>query len=524
MVVIFFTLLIIIFLRDFVHSIYTCQGYKHKTAGIRKAYYKMKTVGIIAEYNPFHNGHLYQLTQAKALSGADYAVVVLSGDFTQRGTPALLNKYARCEMALLGGADLVIELPVCYATGSAEYFAKGAVGILDGLGVDALCFGSECGDVDALKQIARILSDEPEHFKQLLQENLKQGMSFPTARNAALRTYLTSCKATALSPFGEPKDEYTAAPHKEAVITNLLQAPNNILGVEYLKALYKRNSSMEVYTVTRKGADYGDNALSAHSFSSALAIRECIFAGREFSALAGSMPPYALDILKRELSAGYPAANGYFVSMEDFSSMLFYRLLSLQAEGYTAYADITKALSDKISASLDTYCSVTNFAENKLKSKDLTRSRIDRSLLHILLNIQKADFTAYAACGDVFYARILGFRKTAEPLFRHIKNTSTLPLLSKLANAEATLKAAYEACPDSADSISAAQLADATSLPTSSVPTGKPKQTADSPSLHAARRMLQQDIFAAHLYEGVVAQKSGSSMQNEYRRQIVMKP
>lgn len=480
----------------------------------------MKTVGIIAEYNPFHNGHLYQLTQAKALSGADYAVVVLSGDFTQRGTPALLNKYARCEMALWGGADLVIELPVCYATGSAEYFAKGAVGILDKLGVDALCFGSECGDIDALKQIARILSDEPEDFKQLLQENLKQGMSFPAARSAALEMYLTSCKSALHSYFGESKDAYAASAHNEAAITNLLQSPNNILGVEYLKALYKRNSSMEVYTVTRKGAGYGDNALSAHSFSSALAIRECIFAGRDFSALTGSMPPYALDILKRELSAGYPVSNGYFVSMEDFSSMLFYRLLSLQAEGYTAYADITRALSDKINASLDTYCSVTDFAENKLKSRDLTRSRVDRSLLHILLDIQKKDLADYAACGDVFYARILGFRKTAEPLFRHIKSTGTLPLLSKLADAKNTLKAAFEACPDTTDAVPATQTAGCPSLHASSAPASRPNQTT---AQSVALRMLAQDIFAAHLYEGVVAQKTGSPIQNEYRRQIVIK-
>ncbi|MDE6063925.1 MAG: nucleotidyltransferase family protein, partial [Lachnospiraceae bacterium] len=247
----------------------------------------MKTVGIIAEYNPFHNGHLYHLQQAKALSNADFAIVVLSGDFTQRGTPALLDKYARCEMALCCGADLVIELPVCFSTGSAEYFAKGAVSILSGLKTDALCFGSECGSIDALRRTARVLADEPEPFRNTLMQNLHKGMSFPAARSLALTQYLSEA-------------DYD---------DSLLKSPNNILGVEYLKALIKLDRPMEVYTLPRQGTGYSDdflpdsdssNSLQEQHFCSALALRRRLLDGGSCSELISFVPKPALHILERE--------------------------------------------------------------------------------------------------------------------------------------------------------------------------------------------------------------------------------
>ena len=147
----------------------------------------MRATGIIAEYNPFHNGHKYHLETSRKLTGADYTVVVMSGNFVQRGVPALLSKYDRAGMALRNGADLVLELPAFYACGSAEYFALGAVSLLDKLGVvDSLCFGSECGDIDALSKAGRFLADEPEEYRLRLNALLEQGHSFPTARALAL--------------------------------------------------------------------------------------------------------------------------------------------------------------------------------------------------------------------------------------------------------------------------------------------------------------------------------------------------
>lgn len=418
----------------------------------------MKIVGVIAEYNPFHNGHKYQLAQAKALAGADYAVVVMSGDFTQRGEPALVNKYARCEMALLGGADLVLELPVCFSLGSAEYFARGAVTLLDSLGVDALCFGSECGNLSSLKSAAEILHREPEEYKKLLLQHQKDGMSHPAARSLAMHEYIQ--KNAEENNFGVPSS-----------IDELLQSPNNILGIEYLKALLVRGSAMEVYTLPRQGSGYLDSSLPAGSFCSALAARQSIAQGISLSTLTPFLPESTLQILERELSMGFP------VTADDFSSMLFYRLLQLRPQGYSDFADVSEALSDKISNSLEQYISFSQFGQKVLKSKDLTYTRILRALFHILLGITE-DFLQKAARLDTAcYARILGFRTSKTELLSAL-STGNTPLLSKLPEAEKQLS-----------------------------PLG--------------REMLAQDVFASHLYESIAAQKTGRPSEHEYRRQIL---
>ena len=195
----------------------------------------MKIVGLITEYNPFHNGHLHHIQEAKRVTGADTVIVVMSGDYVQRGVPAIMPKRIRAEMALRCGASAVFELPVCYATGSAEYFAMGAVSLLDRLGVvDSLCFGSECNDLDALSHVADILSQEPEGYRTLLKSALKKGCSFPAARHSAMLEYTSS-----------------------ASVASLLDDPNNILGIEYLKALKKLNSSIKPFTIRRDPA-YAD--------------------------------------------------------------------------------------------------------------------------------------------------------------------------------------------------------------------------------------------------------------------------
>ena len=197
----------------------------------------MRTVGIIAEYNPFHTGHEYHIRKARELSGADYVIVVMSPDFVQRGEPAVFDKYTRTRMALQGGADLVIELPVCYATGSAEYFAEGATALLDSLGtVNTLCFGGESDDISLFQNIADILIQEPKEYTDLLRSFLKQGMTYPQARCQALSHYLknqiSDPSSSALLP------DQCKLPDLETV-TDFLSTPNNILGIEYCKALKK---------------------------------------------------------------------------------------------------------------------------------------------------------------------------------------------------------------------------------------------------------------------------------------------
>lgn len=414
----------------------------------------MKTVGIIAEYNPFHNGHLYQLKKAREITGADFAVVVMSGDFTQRGTPAVFDKYTRCRLSLLAGADLCIELPVVFATASAELFAKGAVSLLSALGVDALCFGSECGEIAPLQKIASLLFAEPPAYKEALNKALKEGLSFPSARAAAVRK---CAHAGSLS--------------------DVLASPNNILGIEYLKALLaleKNGQHAPVpYTIKRKGDGYLSHTLSEESFCSAMALRKGI--AEENPDLLRYVP----ESIRQEFADTCQTKSA--LCADDFSGMLFFKLLSEKDTGYDAYLDVSSDLSDKIRKNLASFTTFSAFCENSLKSKDITLTRLYRSLLHILLSIKKEDLPAVAP-----YARILGFREASIEVFGCLSKEN-IPLLSRLKDASSLLSPEALSC-------------------------------------------LSKDIFAAHLYEHVRMQhmlhklhmqKDDCPFVSEYSRPVI---
>lgn len=380
----------------------------------------MKTVGIIAEYNPFHNGHLYQLKKAKEITGADFAVVVMSGDFTQRGTPAVFDKYTRCRLSLLAGADLCIELPVVYATASAELFAKGAVSLLSALGVDALCFGSECGEIAPLREIASLLFAEPPTYKEALNKALKEGLSFPSARAVAVRK---CAHAGSLSGV-------------DAAASDVLASPNNILGIEYLKALLaleKNGQHAPVpYTIKREGDGYLSHTLSEESFCSAMALRKGI--AEENPDLLRYVP----ESIRQEFSDTCQTKSA--LCADDFSGMLFYKLLSEKDAGYDSYLDVSSDLSDKIRKNLGTFTTFSAFCETSLKSKDITLTRVYRSLLHILLSIKKEDLPAAAP-----YARILGFREASFEVFGCLSKEN-IPLLSRLKDASSLLSPEALSC------------------------------------------------------------------------------
>lgn len=418
----------------------------------------MKTVGIIAEYNPFHNGHLYQLKKAKEITGADFAVVVMSGDFTQRGIPAVFDKYTRCRLSLLAGADLCIELPVVYATASAELFAKGAVSLLSALGVDALCFGSECGKIAPLREIASLLFAEPPAYKEALNKALKEGLSFPSARAAAVK----KC-ADAGSLSGA-----------DMAASDILSSPNNILGIEYLKALLaleKNGQHTPVpYTIKREGDGYLSSTLSEESFCSAMALRKGITEGTP------DLLRYVPESIRQEFADACQTKSA--LCADDFSGMLFYKLLSEKDTGYASYLDVSSDLSDKIRKNLTSFTTFSSFCENSLKSKDITLTRVYRSLLHILLSIKKEDIPASAP-----YARILGFRETSSEVFGCL-STENIPLLSRLKDASSLLSPEALSC-------------------------------------------LAKDIFAANLYEHVRmlhmlrTQKDGRPFVSEYSRPVI---
>jgi predicted nucleotidyltransferase len=367
----------------------------------------MKVNAIIAEYNPFHNGHKYHLDNAKQHNKADYTIVLMSGNFVQRGNPAILDKFDRARMALSSGADLVIELPTCYSASSAEFFATGAVSLLDKLGVvDSLCFGSECGDIEVLARIARILAGEPAGFVADLKENLALGHSYPNARTDALIHYDPELSESRM----------------------VLSSPNNILGIEYIKAIMRLGSTIAPYTTKRLGADYHDSRMG-NTPTSANAIRVALSSGQNIEFMREHMPEAAYEILSDWFT------HAPLMTADCFSEVLQYKLINERNEGYTKYFDVSPELSDRIVNHLKDFRSFDDFC-NILKSKDVTYTRISRCLLHILLGLTDDVFDKCRSLDYTPYARVLGFRKDSAPLLTKIKMKSSIPLITKLADAK----------------------------------------------------------------------------------------
>ena len=381
----------------------------------------MKVTGIIAEYNPFHQGHAYHLSRARELTGADRILVVMGGNFMQRGEPAIIDKYTRTEMALRNGADLVLELPAASATGSAEYFAEGAVELLDASGVvNELCFGSELGELEPLEKAAELLLEEPEDYQELLRAELKKGKTFPEARETALSAFLPE--------------------------QSLLASPNNILAIEYIKALKRRKSSIRPLTIQRLGSYHGEDGQPAgaphtvsgnlpESFASASTIRcqlhtlekqivtscEQPAFGSLMTALAKELPPSSFGLLKDVLLADR------LVQAEDFSLPLHYRLMQAKEPlEFSVYLDVSEELSRRIYSLRQEFTDWNAFLD-LVRTRQYTRSRVSRALLHILLDIRQEEVLPPT------HLRVLGFRREASDLLSEIKKKSRLPLITKAA-------------------------------------------------------------------------------------------
>ena len=346
----------------------------------------MNMLGIIAEYNPFHTGHKSHLEKAKEISACDGIAAVLSGNFVQRGEPALCDKWRRTKMALLAGADLVIELPLYYATAGAGYFAKGAVTLLERSGlVNSLCFGSEWADIDILKDCAKALASEDAGFKVRLRENLRQGLSYPSARAKA---------AGAILP----------------------DAPNNVLGMEYIKALIDIDSEIVPYTVPR-------------SPGSAKALRDNLKNSADaISQLSRHMPLDAWNILNDALSAGGIA------DLDNLSSIFHYILRTSTRAKLQEYMDVSEGLENRI-----TRCAEENILISDIisaaKTKRYTYLRLQRAALHIILGIKKLQMAAYEAGGGPQYIRVLGFNRNRAVLLRRLEENAALPVVINLKNA-----------------------------------------------------------------------------------------
>ena len=302
----------------------------------------MTVNGIIAEYNPFHNGHAYHISKSKDLTGADFTIIVMSGDFVQRGAPAILDKHLRTHMALEGGADLVIELPTVYALSCAEQFAFGGVSILNSLGVtDYLCFGSETDDLVQLQTLSNALSEESDETCDAIKSSLQNGHSYPKARiNALFKSH----------------PEY-----KE--FTEILSSPNNILALEYLQALKKLKSTIQPFPISRIGDAYHSTE-STSVYSSATAIRKLLLTSDQLDPLKDLLPDLSFRIIVKQ------AKENALLTENDFSSLLLYKLLLQSEKGYDSFQDINTDLSDRIRKHLFEFDSFKGFCDT-LKPKTL---------------------------------------------------------------------------------------------------------------------------------------------------------
>ncbi|MEE0865211.1 MAG: nucleotidyltransferase [Clostridia bacterium] len=348
-----------------------------------------KVLGIVGEYNPFHNGHLYHLEESKKMTSSNYTVAVISGNFTQRGSTAIIDKWSRAEMAIKNGIDLVIELPVLYATSSAENFADGAIKILDSLKVvDYISFGAETSDIDILNNFADILYKEPLKYRSFLTHELKKGISFPKARENALLMYLN----------GNRK------------YINVLSSPNNILGIEYIKALKKHKSNIQPISIARFETGYNDVTYSGN-IASATAIRNIVKNGG-FDALRKLLPISSYSVLIDNIKQGHIVPD-----LSVFEKQIIYNLRSMYPEEIAELAEVSEGLEHSLKNAADS-CNTLEELLNKIKSKRYTSTRLQRILLYSLLNITKKDIELSKK--TIPYIRVLGLNKRGKFLISEI--------------------------------------------------------------------------------------------------------
>ncbi len=371
----------------------------------------MKTVGIVSEYNPFHNGHQYHIQTAKAVCEADAAVCIMSGSFVQRGEPAVFDKWTRARMAIQGGADLVIELPFVFACQPAEIFAYGAVKILDRMNlVDSLCFGSELGDTGILEKLAAVLANEPSSFRHMLRQQLSKGSSYPKAVSDALSGYI---KESSELPFAE-----------------ILSFPNNVLGIEYIKAILQLNSPIKPVAVKRIVSRYNDMEIT-HAIASATAIRNEIRQNGMNEKAVSAIPLEAVETAQAAIAAGkHP------VFFDAYSDLLLYRLRTMTPHELQGYLNIKEGIEYRLLKAAAKSGSIEALIGN-IKTKRYTRTYIQRLFCHILLDLKRQDIQSFKASDCPAYIRVLGFNEKGSQLLKRLKHCSRYPVITKTADFKA---------------------------------------------------------------------------------------
>jgi len=402
----------------------------------------MKTAGIIAEYNPFHNGHRYHMAETRIQTGADYLVVIMSGDYVQRGEPAIFNKYFRTRTALMSGADLVLELPVFGAISSAADFAGCAVSSLEKSGlVDILSFGSECGNLHFLKSQAECMGMETEEISSLIRQGLKKGLSWPMARADAYETA-----------------GYGAVP----------SSPNDILGIEYLKALKELHSPMEPFTIARTDPGYHSENRNG-SFASATAARK---------AIEENDPDFLMKILPDAFFSCFEKEGCPAVTFDDFSAVLNEKLLNASQKQLEDASGMPKDLAAKLYKNRLRFLPARKLTAAS-KDRQYTYTRVSRSLLNVTLGITKQDLSSFKEMDMCPWLRILGFQRDAAPLLTELKKNSEVPIITKTADA-------------------------------SSILSGE------------ALRLFEKHLLTSELYRMICEIKTGKSIKNEFTRSVIL--
>ena len=351
------------------------------------------TLGIICEYNPFHNGHLYQIKKAKEISNAKYVIAVMSGNFTQRGNTSIVNKWEKAKIAIQNEVDLVIELPTIYSISSAENFADGAVKILNQIGVKYISFGMECSTIDDLKSIADILSEEPQDFKSILKEELKNGTSYPKARELALEKYLNNEK-----------------------YIEILKEPNNILAIEYLKALKMCNSNIIPVGIKREKVGYNSES-TFENFASSTAIRRMI-KDNEFDSIKDVVPNSSFEILMKNIKKGTDVSD-----INKFENIIIYKLRNMSLEEIRTIPYVSEGLENSIKEAASKSNNLEEIIQ-MVKSKRYTQTRIQRIMTCALLGITKVDMEE--SKNILPYVRVLGYSEKGKILLEKINENSEM--------------------------------------------------------------------------------------------------
>ena len=355
----------------------------------------MKTVGIIAEYNPFHNGHKFHIDKAKNILKNDYTICIMSGNFIQRGLPALYNKWIRTQMALNSGVDLVIELPVYYAVNSAEYFARYCIKIFNSIGcINNMSFGTEHDNLEDLYNICNVLLKQPTQYVKELKLQLSQGITYAKANELAIVKTLNDSK-----------------------YTKILQNPNNILAIEYIKSLISTNSTVEPFNVIRT-CNYNDDTIFSN-ICSATAIRNALQQNHT-NELSNVVPSYTYELM----NTNWPT----FLSK--FSAQIIFSLRKMSLEEIENILEITEGLEIR----LKKYSFETNDINeliNLVKTKRFTQTKIQRILIHILLGMTKTEFNEIEK-NNLMYIRVLGTNSKGKEILKKIKENTNVPIITSV--------------------------------------------------------------------------------------------